>query len=30
VDSLVDAASADYLWFTPALPEQDICAGLRP
>jgi uncharacterized iron-regulated protein len=30
VGSAVNAASADYLWYTPALPEQDFCAELRP
>ena len=25
----VSTASADYLWFTPAAPEKDYCAGLR-
>lgn len=26
----VDAQVADYLWYTPAQPEQDHCAKLRP
>lgn len=30
VGSQVAAASADYVWFTPAQPEQDYCAKLRP
>jgi uncharacterized iron-regulated protein len=30
VDSQVAAESADYVWFTPAQPEQDHCAKLRP
>lgn len=30
VDTEVSAASADYVWYTPALPEQDLCAELRP
>ena len=30
VGSQVDAESADYVWYTPAQPEQDHCAKLRP
>lgn len=30
VGSQVAAESADYVWFTPAQPEQDHCAKLRP
>ncbi len=30
VGSQVAAQSADYVWFTPAQPEQDHCAKLRP
>jgi len=30
VGSQVSAQSADYVWFTPAQPEQDHCAKLRP
>ena len=30
VGSQVAADSADYVWFTPAQPEQDHCAKLRP
>lgn len=30
VGSQVTAASADYVWYTPAQPEQDHCAELRP
>jgi uncharacterized iron-regulated protein len=30
VETEVSAASADYVWYTPALPEQDLCAELRP
>ncbi len=30
VGSQVAAESADYVWFTPAQPEQDHCATLRP
>ena len=29
VGSELDAAQADYLWLTPAQPEQDYCASLR-
>jgi hypothetical protein len=25
----VSAASADFVWYTAALPEQDYCAALR-
>lgn len=30
VGSQVSTASADYVWYTPAQPEQDHCAKLRP
>ncbi|VXC40869.1 Uncharacterized iron-regulated protein [Pseudomonas sp. 8BK] len=30
VGSQVAAESADYVWYTPAQPEQDHCAKLRP
>ena len=30
VGSQVSTASADYVWFTPAQPEQEYCAKLRP
>lgn len=30
VGSQVSAASADYVWYTPALVEEDLCAALRP
>lgn len=30
VGETVSAASADYVWYTPAQPEQDHCAKLRP
>ncbi|PTS83023.1 iron(III) ABC transporter [Pseudomonas sp. HMWF032] len=30
VGSQVAAQSADYVWYTPAQPEQDHCAKLRP
>lgn len=30
VGSEVSAASADYVWYTPALAEEDLCAKLRP
>lgn len=30
VGSMFSAESADYLWYTPAQPEQDHCAKLRP
>lgn len=30
VGSQVAAPSADYVWYTPAQPEQDHCAKLRP
>jgi uncharacterized iron-regulated protein len=30
VGSVVSAGSADYVWYTPAQPEQDHCAKLRP
>jgi uncharacterized iron-regulated protein len=30
VGEAVSAASADYVWYTPAQPEQDHCAKLRP
>ena len=29
VGQVVDAQMADYVWYTPALPEQDYCAQLR-
>jgi uncharacterized iron-regulated protein len=30
VGSQVDVESADFVWYTPAQPEQDHCATLRP
>lgn len=30
VGSQITAASADFVWYTPAQPEQDHCAKLRP
>ena len=30
VGETVSAASADYVWYTPATPAQDHCAKLRP
>jgi uncharacterized iron-regulated protein len=30
VGSQVAMESADYVWYTPAQPEQDYCAKLRP
>jgi uncharacterized iron-regulated protein len=30
VGSVISAGSADYVWYTPAQPEQDHCAKLRP